>query len=251
MGWRGASCCAPPDLVAAGSLAADRRGGAVWPRSSRRAAWMRSSRRARWTRSSAMAASRRAARTTGHLPVVDRQHGAARTCSAARLADRWRPNGYCSRPAPAASPSWYSTTAPACWARLRGGSPARCGAPVYDVRRYGGLTVLLRGLLGGAMALGPASGPAAGPPSGQDAPAETHAEYVHRLNDGRRDPCQRHPHPLAPGADWRCAILDCGRAACACRARRRTRRCWTGWPLPCRAVRHGAGLCHDRGRAGV
>ena len=123
--------------------------------------------------------------------------------------------GVCSHPAPPACPRWWRTR----WKALTGANPARC-APMgvvwgtfYDIRRYGGLQILLRALLGQAsLILSDAT--------------EDVADFLARLG--------RHgvTHLTGTPSHWRRALMSPANAAiapatCACRARSPTRRFWT------------------------
>ena len=84
----------------------------------------------------------------------------------------------------------------------------------YDMRRYGGLQILLRALLGDASLILSDADESAGRFPGAAGPS-------------RRDPSDRHAVALAPRADEPAPMRRSRRATCACRARSPTRPSWT------------------------
>ena len=84
----------------------------------------------------------------------------------------------------------------------------------YDIRRYGGLQILLRALLGGASLILSDAGRSRRRFPGAPGPA-------------RRHPSDRHAVALAPRPDEPGQSPRSRRAMSACRARSPTRRCWT------------------------
>ena len=95
--------------------------------------------------------------------------------------------------------------------------PARGAPPVwatfYDIRRYGGLQIFLRAVIGGgSMVL--------------SEPGEPIADYVARLHATRRHAYIGHAVALAQASDERSGLGILIPVTFACRARLPTRRCW-------------------------
>ena len=84
----------------------------------------------------------------------------------------------------------------------------------YDIRRYGGLQIFLRAVLGGASLVLSSAGRAGRRSSGAARAARRHASF-------------RHAVALAPRADESGDPAHSRRAMCGCRARSPTRRCST------------------------
>ena len=127
-----------------------------------------------------------------------------------------RPSGSCSPPARPAAPKMvvHASRHPGRAARARRANPV-VWSTFYDIRRYGGLQILLRALLGGgSMVLSSAARVAGG------------------FSRARRRPT-RVTHISGTPSHWRRALMspaargNSRRAMCACRARSPIRRSWT------------------------